>query len=178
MLLTMMATLPEEAAAVTYGLAGVVTSTVQRGAGAPDFTGTLGGGSMSFDENLITGAGNEVVGGDDLEIDFSLLGQTFTGSDHAAFDSFGVPSLLLQDGRPRAVAFRVSETDFFNPTAIATPKLIQFTLQPFVPLVEVSQDNFGAEIHAVSAIPLPAGLPLALAGAAALGFFGRRRRAA
>jgi hypothetical protein len=163
------------AATVTYGLVGVVTETTRSGEAAPDFKGETGTGRFAYDRTAITGVGNEVVRGPALWIAFSIFGQDFDSDDDRNFGQF--PALLLRDGRPRAIDFGVSEEDN-NPVTLAQPLLRAFFTDPLFELDRLGDRSFGVAITAVSVapIPLPAALPLALAGVGALLLVARRRR--
>jgi hypothetical protein len=160
-----------QAAAVTrtFGLTGVVTATGRLDPKAPDFTGVTGTGSFGFDSSLITGSGDEILTGGDLDLDFTIFGQSFTEADDLDFDVR--PALFVRDGNPRAL-------DFFVVQKFRTPTLFAFFISPEVDLVALGPESFGASVAAVSQIPLPAALPLALGGIAALGLLGLRRRRA
>jgi hypothetical protein len=173
--------LPGGAAAVSYTLSGTVTQTIKLDPTAPDFDGETGSGSFGFDSGLIDGHGDEVVTGDDLKIDFNIFGQSFTQQDDLFFDVFGgYPALHLSDGKPRALDFAVSELSGqgFNEVPLLKPFLAQFSISPNLDLVALGPDSFGASVTAVSQIPLPTALPLALGGVAALGLLGLSRRRA
>lgn len=167
---------PSAAVTRTFSITGVVTRTDRVSPDAPDFTGVRGSGRFSFDSAAITGVGNEVIGHDALDIDFRIFGQRFTGVS----DTIGppYPALLLEDGTPRALDFFVREVGD-RPVAIDAPYVAGFFFHRLVPLVRTAPDSFRGEVTAISAVPLPAALPLALAGAVALvGLRLRRRRPA
>ena len=162
------------AVTVTYALTGIVTVTERIGPQARDFTGTVGRGSFSFDSAAITGTGNEVVGRGDLDIDFRIFGQSFT--ERADTTGLPFPALLVVDGQPRALDFFVRENGE-NAVPIGKPLLAGFFFDRLAPLTPTGPGAFSGEITALSAVPLPAALPLALAAAGLLAAFGRRRRA-
>jgi hypothetical protein len=157
----------------TFDLVGVVTATDRVDPGAPDFNGTVGRGSISFDSHLITGIGNEVIGRGGLEIDFRIFGQHFTEDSDTVGRPF--PALLLRDGNPRALDFFVREAGG-NPVPIGERFLAGFFFDRLAPLEPAGDGAFTGRITALSAVPLPAALPLALAGALVLALLRRRRR--
>lgn len=159
----------------TYSITGVVTTTDRVDPAAPDFTGTVGRGTFSFDSAAIDGVGNEVVGRGELTIDFRIFGQRFT---HKA-DTIGrpFPALLVKDGVPHALDFFVREVGD-NPVPLEEPFLAGFFFDRLAPLTRAGPGAFEGEVTAISAVPLPAALPLALAGAGALALLGLRRRRA
>lgn len=181
---------PDRAAAVTYAITGTVTFTDQLGPGAPDVTGTVGTGTVSFKSRLITGSGRETVSGPKLKVSFTLFGQTFSGADDQDVPLY--PKLRLKDGKPKVLDFAVSEIGF-NPTDILAPDIQAFFTRTDVKLVRLGRRQYGAELMAVTtepapppgaappaAVPLPAALPLAAGGPALLALLAllaRRRRA-
>lgn len=153
-----------------------ISGTVADGA----FSGAVGSGSVSFNEALLTGVTGEFLnpGNDaDFALSFSLFGQLFSAFDDIDFDDF--PLLTFdENGNPTDIDFVVDEASLTNPTDIVQAGVASFDL------FGLSQDPFSSGLitgisvnGGISAVPLPATLPLFLGGLLAGGFLLRRRTA-
>ena len=161
------------AAAATFTFSVVAVDTASSSDDA--LVGPIGSGVLDIDDDAI--AAGDPLEPEDVSLEMILLGQTFTGAD----DVFGEPLVEFDDGAPSFLGMTVDENDRVNPVAIDEPGVTNVTLfSPF----DVDDDggltiealvNFG--VGEPAPVPLPAGLPLAVAGLAALGLLTRRRAA-
>lgn len=92
---------------------------------SPEFIGETGSGSITYDDSLITGVGDESLGASDFLVELMLFGQTFTNGDDIDFPGF--PELGFFDGVITVLNFIISETGFgpgTNPVMIDEPNVI------------------------------------------------------
>lgn len=153
-----------------------ITGTVAGGT----FDGTVGTGSVTFDESLLTGTdGEELNPATDpsFDLSFLLFGQLFSAFDDIDFDEF--PELTFDaSGEPTNIDFVVEENNPDNPTDIVQAGVTA------IDLVGLSPDPFGngfitdISVTEISAVPIPATLPLFLGGLLAGGLLLRRRATA
>ena len=72
------------------------------------FAGTVGTGTFTYDETLLTVDGNRTLTPEDgLLLNFTIFGQTFTAANDIDHPDF--PSLSFQDGTPESLDFIVRE---------------------------------------------------------------------
>jgi hypothetical protein len=136
--------------------------------------GTVVTGSLTFDETLldsfVSGFLDPGMGFESIDLTFG--GQAFAIEDDQDFPNF--PTLTVTSGFVTGIDYIVTEFDVPNPTAIDEPDVVTF----FVSI----EDDDGTTLSGrfvtsdtLAPIPLPAGLPLLLAGLGALGIVAHRR---
>lgn len=141
------------------------------------FNGLTGSGSVTYDETLGTLFDTTI----DPAFDFSLtmFGQTFSSGD----DEFGSASY---DATTGDLFFSVSEVALINPVAIALADVESFFFDSAItPLLGggnqvnvyvIEGDGACTTNCTLTPVPLPATLPLVLAGMGLMGWVSSRRR--
>ena len=131
----------------------------------------IGTGVIEVEEVALRRGGQAAP--DEFAFEIMLFDQLFTEED----DILGSPFLELAAGRPMAIGFGVAEDDPFNPVEIEQEGIAEIIL--FGDLAEGEDGALSIEASVVPAdpalpevpeapVPLPAGLPLLLAGLGAL----------
>ncbi len=138
--------------------------------------GETGMGTITYDDALLTGVGDETLGPlDGLMVDFTIFGQLFTGSDDVDFDSF--PTLDFTDGVPVFLDYVVAEASLlpFVPTDIVDPRVLGFSFG--FGLIEVAPLVFAGDMFVVEAavVPEPSAAALFLLTCGLLGYRRHRR---
>jgi hypothetical protein len=159
-------------AITTFDISGTVVGGSQDGA--------VGTGTVTFDESLLTGVNGETANpavDPNFALSFMLFGQLFSALDDINFDDF---PLLTVDamGTPTDIDFVVDEADAVNPTDIAQAGITAFDLFGLTsdPLTGGFTTNIS--VTEVSAVPIPATLPLLLGGLLIGGYVVRRQKVA
>ena len=124
-------------------------------------------GGGTFDGDL-QGDGDTILNMSNLSVTYTTGGSTFTNTGNplvpdgfwtlSGLDGFWFTELAAPGG--------MGVDPFFGEVAFGEPEIVFLPYDP---------DDFDISL-AIAAIPLPASLPLALAGVVTLGWFGRRRR--
>ncbi|MEO0379193.1 MAG: VPLPA-CTERM sorting domain-containing protein [Pseudomonadota bacterium] len=169
-------------AATALGLASIlpaqaatfdITGTVLNGI----FAGETGSGTVTFDETLLLNTGFEqlapvgttLIGALEdatLQIDFELAGVTYVETNDVGFPNF--PTLDFEDGSLDFIDFvledGVNGVDFSGLGVLAAIFVDNL-------LFDAASNSFtvGIGLEYATPVPLPAGLPLLLAGLGALG---------
>jgi len=140
------------------------------------FAGTVGTGTFTYDDAMLTGIGGESVSFDsgNLMVNFNVFGQDFTNADDIDFTGF--PLLSFLDGSIQSLDYIVAEAILGpdNATDILQAGVLGFSI---FELTAALQGGFTAVLsvdEAINPVPLPAAAWLF--GSAMLGFIGLRRR--
>ncbi|MEW4486592.1 PEP-CTERM sorting domain-containing protein [Thalassoglobus sp. JC818] len=163
------------ATATSVSDAGMVTKTFTATVDASSpFAGTVGTGSFTYDDSLLTGIGDEEIDFlSGLMIEFTIFGQTFTESDD--IDLPDEPSLEFLDGVPEFLDFIIDERAFVtNPVPIIEPNVVRISFGSLTP-APIGGPDFISELSVeVTTIPEPTSF--ALFGLGTLTLFARRSR--
>jgi len=159
---------PTKAAPVSVNLNGTVVG--------GSFAGTIGTGTVNFDDSLFSGTGVETINPTDgLTLSFNIFGQTFAESDDIDFNAY--PELTQEDGIFVSLDFIVSEVAGSILTSINQDGVFGFTIFDIFGNVNEGFDfEIAVDETGISVVPLPAALPLYGTGLALLGFIGWRRK--
>ena len=86
------------------------------------FDGTLGVGSVSYDETLLNGGTGSFYFADHpvsaFDISLTMFGQTFGRGDDIDRDDFGPPEVYIANGVPSYLSFVISEVEVDVPDPI------------------------------------------------------------
>jgi hypothetical protein len=172
------------------GLTAIGTASTQAATITYDFTvkelqGPLSGneftGWFSFDDTHFTRTGLEVfdVLNDNLQIEFSFLGETFNQNDES-FEIFGrtppVPNVSFLDGILQGLSYRVDEVRGSNLTSIPDPVQDFTILNSGFGYRTIDDEIFlGGKVESTLRVPEPS-MILAL-GFLGAGFFLKKKRA-
>lgn len=140
------------------------------------YTGTVGAGTFSYDDDFIVNGDEVLSHPDSLRLTLTVFGQTFHETDDVDYSSGVFPSLEFEGGVPAVLDFFVGETvePPLNPTAIHEPGVISIFLQQSR-LEPVVGGGFMTELR-VEVIPEPPGGVFAGVTALGLGLFAWLRR--
>lgn len=145
-----------------------ILGTVENG----PYAGTSGSGTVAYEDTLVSGIGFEQLIGLDIQLSFTILGQTFAETEDVAYPLF--PLLDFFDGVPTFLDFAVVENapDQGLSTEIFAPRVSEIRF--ISPLSQgLATGTYMGSAEVIGAIPVPAGLPLALSGLLALGLLRR-----
>jgi hypothetical protein len=149
------------AATVSYAITGTVTRVWGDDQG---LLGTTGTGTLSYDESRIDPLDQRLVG-PDVDLSLTIFGTTWDETSDDNYPHF--PWIEFVDNEPTFL-------DFTRSVDIPDPRIdLFYVISDFA---EQADGSLAFDIG-VQAIPLPAALPLALGGVAALGLIGLLRRA-
>jgi hypothetical protein len=141
------------------------------------FAGNAVTGSVTYDETFVPGTGSVSlsVGSGLLGLLLTLEGQVFDMTNDIDYPSW--PRVDFEDGLMTLIDFLVSEVDLDNPTMIDALDVGSFSIS------SITDPGAGGAItgdvainYSIAPVPLPAGLPLLVAGLGAFGLVARRRR--
>lgn len=177
-----------KASPITIDLIGTVIGTFDNNTGGfvdGNFKNTVGNGTLTFNDDFITGNGFEFQSAaQGLALTFDIFGQSFTEAN--ADFSPTAPLLSTLNGNFQALDFFVSEgapnpIDFNDPGIFAFVVLNNGVNGSFIfdnATGAISGLNFDIVVfeNAVAAVPVPAALPLFGTGLAIMGFLGWRRK--
>lgn len=149
-----------DAATVTYALNATVT---QVWGDAQDLLGATGTGTLSYDESRVHPLEQRLVG-PDVDLSLTIFGTTWDETNDDNYPHF--PWIEFVDNKPTFLDFTVG-FDAIDPRVSFFYVISDFVEQP--------DGSLAIEIG-VQAIPLPAALPLILAGTGALAALALRRR--
>jgi len=142
------------------------------------FIGETGSGSVTFDDALLTGAGEESLTPENgLTLNFIIFGQTFFESDD--IDYTVEPSLDFRDGVIVALDFIVNEVNGDTLTDIDLEGVFGFDMLNVTQSIDGGGEIsiFGAvNVDETGVVPLPGALALFAAAIAGLGGSTRRRK--
>ena len=146
------------------------------------FSGAVGTGTATFDDDLIIFGDEELSPLDGLQISFTIFGQTFDETDDSFFGDpgFPFPILVFDNFEIIGLTYGVEEDGFLVSTAIDEPGVIGFQM---FELTENASGVFEGGLFidfdedALAAVPAPATLPLALGAFGLMAVVARRRRA-
>lgn len=153
-------------------------------ASAGEFAGTVGTGTISYDDSLLTGLGAEALSGIQFSVSLTVFGQTFTNTDDVAYHPGVVdvfPKLYFADGDLMGVDFAVSE-HYVADTDPAYSTLVNI-IEPGVfdlstgNLTWVSGNEYAVELFVnadSTAVPVPAAVWLF--GSGLIGLVGVAKR--
>ena len=124
-------------------------------------TGTI---SIEYEEDFITGVGEEILFGDEFLLSMNLFGQTFDNSNDIEFDLFfPFPQLTFDMGAIVFIDFVINEFDLFNPTDIFDPRIEEIGGGDVVDNVYLVT-TFGPAFPPDTPVPAPATLSLLACG--------------
>lgn len=135
---------------------------------SPEFLGATGSGTITYDDALITGVGDEVLGASDFMVELMLFGQTFTNGDDIDYPAF--PELGFTDGAIVLLDFVIAEFGFdplANHVMIDEPNVVVIDILDVFPVV--GAPGLFIPVFIGTPIPAPATIPLmGLAGVIAM----------
>ena len=156
------------------------------------FDGTVGVGSVSYDETLLNSGTGSFYFADHpvsaFDISLTMFGQTFGRGDDIDRDYFGAPEVYIANGVPSYVSFVISEVDVPDPiidggsfginyTAINDPQILAIAIYNQGSLVANSAGSdldFSVGVELITTpVPVPAAVWLFASGLA--GLFSARR---
>lgn len=155
------------------------------------FDGTVGIGSVSYDETLLNGGTGRFYYTDPVsafDISLTMFGQTFGRGDDIDRDDFGAPEVYIANGVPSYVSFVISEVDVPDPiidgaslginyTAINDPQILAIAIYNQGSLVANSAGSdwdFSVGVELITTpVPVPAAVWLFASGL--VGLFSTRR---
>lgn len=126
---------------------------------SPEFLGATGSGSITYDDSLIAGAGDETLGASEFEVELMLFGQTFTNADD--IDSPAFPILGFTDGAIVSLDFVIAEFAFdplANPVMIDEPNVVVIDMFDVFPVA--GAPGLFIPVFVGTPIPAPATIPL------------------
>lgn len=144
-----------------------------------EFTGETATGTLTYDDTEIDGIGIESINdADGLDVEFIFFGQLFTESDDIDFPD--LPSLDFSDGMIVGFDWVVSEIDADNLTDIIEPGIISFLMDVVVQDVDLGPGgetliSGELSVNDFAPVPVPAALPLFVAGLGLLSRWNRRK---
>jgi hypothetical protein len=127
-----------------------------------------GSGSITCDDALSTGVGDELLGSSDFMVELMLFGQTFTHGDDIDFALFR--ELWFFNGEIEVLNFLIAEIAFDparNPVMIDEPNVV--SIERFEAFAFSGSPGLLVSVFVVTPIPAPATIPLmGLAGLIAM----------
>ena len=160
----------------TVSQAAVVEVTVDGTVGFGPFTGATATGTITYNDELITGIADEfLTPAEGLTVSLTIFGQTFTEADDVAFDAGPVLDFLGGE----IIRFDFSVHEIFGPTTtpITEPGVLGFSMFMVTESTGTSGETIitGAVDVDAAAIPVPATLPLLMSGVFVAGYYRRGR---
>lgn len=151
------------------------TATVDSGT----FLGTIGTGTITYDDTDILGVGNEAINLNTALnfLTFNVFGQDFAGSDDIDFEFGTFPLVNFFDGLITSINYVVNELSTSNPTAINQAGVLSFSIFT-LELGDLGglSGVLNIEEGSISPVPVPAAAWLFGSGLIALFGFSRRRK--
>ncbi|MBU1190112.1 MAG: VPLPA-CTERM sorting domain-containing protein [Gammaproteobacteria bacterium] len=123
--------------------------------------GALYNGTFSYDDAALSGSGDEYLSLDSFN--FSFEGTQLTLAEDAFAEA------AFYDGALLGISYNATNTDF---SVSFTPGFFDLSEAYFA--YDLTGEGAGFGSLTVTAVPIPAALPLLLTGLGALGFFSRR----
>lgn len=145
----------------TSASATIITESLVGEVSAGPYTGETGTGTFSYDTVFLTGAGEETLSSDEINVEFTIFEQNFTNVNDFDYPSF--PVLDFVDGNPVSLEFAVF-------SGIIEPGVVGFEMFELFPAVG---GGFQAEIT-IEPVPLP--LSVWLFSSGLLGLIGYSRK--
>ena len=150
------------------------------------FDGTVGVGSVSYDETLLNSGTGSFYFADPVsafDISLTMFGQTFGRGDDIDRDDYGPPEVYIANGVPSYLSFVISEVDVPDPiidgasiginyTAINDPQILAIAIYnqgEFVANPAGSDWDFSVGVELITTpVPVPAAVWLFASGLAGL----------
>jgi hypothetical protein len=157
------------------------------------FDGTVGYGSVTYDETWLNSSGTGSFAFLDpvsaFDISLTIFGQTFGRGDDIDRDEWGSPELFIENSVPSFLSFIISEVDVLDPiidggssgtnyTAIDNPQILTIAIYnggEFVANPAGSDTDFSVGVE-LFAVPVPATVWLFATALAGLAGVSNRRR--